>query len=431
MGNRSTWRWLLPIVCALSPACGGNELTSFVLQLAGIPVRTDRIALKAMLDRSAPSSLSPSELSAAGLSQLAVRLPSDARGHLDVSLTALDGDRCIQGMAATAVDLPAARGTPVPVPFSLQSPRKCDPLLPCADKTLCAQTPLQSTRLWSVWAISSTDAWAVGDASTILHWDGQSWQQQIGTLPLTIDLSSVWASGPADVWVVGGPAGGSAGYVFHFDGTKWLQSGIGATRYLNAIYGIDHRDIWTVGMGNTAGTAPGEFWHWDGATWAPVITGTGTNGDNYGVWASTPNEIFVVGSNGSMQRLNNGTWSKINTGGTNNLYAVSGYVPAGGGPSVVYAAGAGGQVIHYDGLTAKRITAAAAGVTLYSVWASAAAVYAAGTGGTLIRSVALSDSFVPLYSRTTNGLNGMATAPNGIVWVVGLSGFQGYFDTRP
>lgn len=421
------------LACAVLASVGGcgSADTGVLVELKNVPARSDRIALKTTLEGKPPTSVDVQELTASGLSRFGLSVPSSSSGRLVVDLQALDGDRCNQGSASVAVTLPTNRGAMLPATFTAQSPRKCDPLLPCADGTLCTQTPLQTTKLWSAWAISPSDIWAVGDASTILHWNGQIWQQQTNALPLTVDLSSVWASGPKDVWAVGGPTGGGAGYVFRYDGTSWTQSAIGATHYLNTIYGISKNDIWVVGVGIAAGTIPGEFWHWDGAIWAPVNTGTGTNGDNFSVWASAPNDVFVVGSNGAMQRYNGTSWSKISTGGTNSLYGVSGYVPAGGGPSVVYAAGTAGLVIHYDGSTAKRITATSTGTTLNAVWASAAAVYAAGAGGVLIKSVALTDSFSSLSTTTTSGLNGMTLSSNGIVWVVGTGGFQGYFDTRP
>ena len=54
----------------------------------------------------------------------------------------------------------------------------------CSADNWCWRNPLpQGNSLFSVWGSGSSDAWAVGDGRTILHWDGSAWTSALsGTL---------------------------------------------------------------------------------------------------------------------------------------------------------------------------------------------------------------------------------------------------------
>jgi len=55
--------------------------------------------------------------------------------------------------------------------------------------------------LWNVWGSAANDVWAVGNAGTVLHWDGTVWAPV--TVSTTKDLHGIWGSGPNDIWAVG------------------------------------------------------------------------------------------------------------------------------------------------------------------------------------------------------------------------------------
>src|SRR5678816_2989028 len=59
----------------------------------------------------------------------------------------------------------------------------------------------QGNALNAVWGSGTNDAWAVGDAGTILHWDGHAWIQIPSTTPRA--LLAVSGSAPDNVWAVG------------------------------------------------------------------------------------------------------------------------------------------------------------------------------------------------------------------------------------
>lgn len=79
-----------------------------------------------------------------------------------------------------------------------------------------AGLPAGSRTLRAIWGASATDVYTVGDAGTILHYNGTSWMKQ--TAPTTFDLLSISGSGPDDIW-----ATGKNSAILHYDGTAWTE----------------------------------------------------------------------------------------------------------------------------------------------------------------------------------------------------------------
>ena len=408
----------------LTASCGsGSTETGILINLANLPGRTSRIAVKTNLDGKA-GTMDTGEFAASGLTRFGVTVPATSTGALNIDLTIYDADHCIQGNTTVMASLPAARGTQVTASISAQSPRKCEPLLPCADRTLCTQAKTQNNRLWSVWAISSTDAWAVGDSSTVLHWDGKTWTPNNTGIPGGISLSSVWASAPDDVWAAGGTTL-SLGYIFRFDGTRWNQSYTGS-RYLNWIHGTSRNDIFVVGVSNAAGTAPGDFRRFNPNTNGWDFITSPAMKDFFAVWANTPTDVWIGGGSGTFLRYNGTSVVSIPIGATNDLHAVTGYQTQ-SGQTIVYGAGLAGLVVRYDG------TPHLSGILtlpLNGIAATPEAVYVSTTNGTIYKSDGVTDIFTSFRSGTDT-LYGLSLAQNGIGWIVGDAGFQGYIDTRP
>lgn len=419
---------LAPLIgLACIAACGESPEVGILVNLANLPARTTRIAVKGTLD-GRPALADQTELAATGLTRFGIKVPVTARGSLAIDLTVYDSDRCIHGTGALSVNLPTARGTDLSASISAKAPRQCEPLLPCADRTLCTQTKTQNNLLTSVWAISSSDVWAVGLASTALHWDGKTWTPSDSGIPAGLRLRSVWANAPDDVWLVGGNDALTTGQIFHFDGTRWSQSDSG-TRYLYSVYGTSKTDIFAVGNSNNAGSVPGEFKRYNAATnlWESIDTGVAQH--MYAVWALSPTNVWIAGDQGTLLHYNGTTVSRINLGGTTSaLYALSGYLTQNGQSLVLYALGAAGIVVRYDG--SSHISNIGTGFSINSVFASSQAVYAVGTNGTTYKSQGVTDSFSG-FNTGSDTLYGIHLAPNGIGWVVGDNGFQGYIDTRP
>jgi hypothetical protein len=87
--------------------------------------------------------------------------------------------------------------------------------------------------LRDVWMASATEAFAVGDAGTLLHWDGTTWTSMTapGDPWEGIPLTGIWGSSATNVFVVG-----QGGLLLRYDGTAWTAG------YLDVLG--DLTDVW-------------------------------------------------------------------------------------------------------------------------------------------------------------------------------------------
>jgi hypothetical protein len=166
-------------------------------------------------------------------------------------------------------------------------------------------------------AIAADDAWAVGSyvegakgeppGTTLRYWDGQQWQDQ-ATGPLERGgLTGLTATGQNNIWAISGQ---DEGLVAHWDGSQWtLTSAIPAglapstLPHLQVLATTSPTDVWAVGnyyygMGAVNGYAP-LILHWDGTTWTrttvPDPVGAGHSTDFQAVAARSPRDAWAVG----------------------------------------------------------------------------------------------------------------------------------------
>ena len=186
--------------------------------------------------------------------------------------------------------------------------------------------------LWSVYGLSATDVYAVGEGGLILHYDGTRWRRiESGTDLL---LYGIWASSSDDVWIVGGDRFGPAGsaimlrgardtfrvvddlppalapsvlYKVHgfapddvlalgsegmlrWNGVAWQRDALPTSEPLFALWGHDANAVYAVG-----GSAMGEVVHFDGTRWTEVAAlpiGLGLSG----VFSSSNGPTIAVGA---------------------------------------------------------------------------------------------------------------------------------------
>ena len=84
------------------------------------------------------------------------------------------------------------------------------------------------------------DVWAVGNAGTIMHFNGAVWERIDS--PVKSNLSAVWGSAPNDIWAVG-----DLGAILHFRGHAWHSVESGTTHDLIHVWGTSSDDIWAIG----------------------------------------------------------------------------------------------------------------------------------------------------------------------------------------
>ncbi len=96
--------------------------------------------------------------------------------------------------------------------------------------------------LYGIWGSGPSDVYAVGFSGTMLHFDGQQWNE-LPPVPFGEEphFGEIWANGPEDILVCD-----RDGPICHWDGLAWTELAF------DPLYSPDFYEIW----GNRAG----EFW---------------------------------------------------------------------------------------------------------------------------------------------------------------------------
>jgi len=171
---------------------------------------------------------------------------------------------------------------------------------------------------------SSTNAFAVGEASQVFHWNGSDWRLTDAYPGQNVNWWSVWCDSSTDVWV-----GGAGGEIRCFDGKDWTSNNPGGA----GSYEI--RGIWGDGAGNFVvvgglpGTGSGDHggWAntWNGSAWGgtPVTDG---NNDFNDVFGATTSDMMIVGDDSTFVHWNGTAWSASTISGTSlDLFGVWGF----------------------------------------------------------------------------------------------------------
>jgi hypothetical protein len=174
-----------------------------------------------------------------------------------------------------------------------------------------------NNELFGVHAISSSDAWAVGETmdqystfsqALALHWDGERWRNaRIPTPGRYSTLYDVAASGPDDVWAVGvyDVEGLQRNLILHYDGVRWRRlPSVNTGPYLNYLLDVSVAgpdEAWAVGY-HLAVFGFSQVYqtsaiHWDGTSWEVVDAPDVTQFNNYlrGVVSVAPGDAWAVG----------------------------------------------------------------------------------------------------------------------------------------
>ncbi len=211
-----------------------------------------------------------------------------------------------------------------------------------------------SSQLYGVATISTSDVWAVGDSrdtsnhtSTLTeHWNGATWS--IVSSPISgtsSSLQGVAATSPGDVWAVGYYIDSTTGYdgrlIEHWDGSSWSivsAPSPGLSSFFYGVTALSSSDVWAVGAYvPSVGVVSTLVEHWDGTSWSVVASpnpSVGTYSPLQSVAAISPNDVWAVGyasiSGSGYQTLaehwNGASWSIIpspNAGTHSVLYGVA------------------------------------------------------------------------------------------------------------
>ena len=238
-----------------------------------------------------------------------------------------------------------------------------------------------NTILYGVTDISSTDAYAFGNNSTLAsgelaQWNGTSWSRVTYPLPTNTGydttLNGVSADSANDVWVIGSyldQVGSSLRWETfsdHWNGSTWtvvpmpLVTGSDTlfTYQISSADAISPTNVWVAGgSGDNAspyGGTPSNtlIEHWNGSAWSVVTSPSpGTNANLTGVTSSSANNVWAVGydtpsgsSVGQTLTMNwNGTaWTTVASPNQGSSSTVLSSVSTTPGASIVQAVGRSG-----------------------------------------------------------------------------------------
>ena len=163
---------------------------------------------------------------------------------------------------------------------------------------------------------SSRDVWVVGAAigehsSFATHWSGRSWRESAlpggpARCPEDEQLDGGVAVAGRGRWAVGSTfcdeEGGQLPLARHWNGTHWrvVETGFGFDRAFFAVDASSPRDVWAVGSdvsrmshGNTVWA--GMVARWDGARWTRVPFPLTRSGSLHGVAVVSPSDVWAIG----------------------------------------------------------------------------------------------------------------------------------------
>lgn len=187
-----------------------------------------------------------------------------------------------------------------------------------------------TNNLNSVFMLTLSNGWAVGEHGTILHYDGSSWSTV--TSPTGNNLQSVFMLNSNDGWAVG-----NAGTILHWAGSAWSTVTSPTARNLYSIFILNYNPDGAMIVG-----ASGTVLFWSGASWH--VQAPQTANDLFSAFMFSPSDAYVVGDNGTFLSWN-GTlpWTNLNSDNVtlNTLRSIQfgGFVDG-------YAVGSTGTIVH-------------------------------------------------------------------------------------
>lgn len=268
------------------------------------------------------------------------------------------------------------------------------------------------TILWDDIRLETSEAiyggYASGAGFYVVTSTGQSWVRQTGTWTrVDIDVDEEDLNG---LWGVGGGeslrlhAVGDGGFMAEWTGGGWTVTDTGTANF-ESISGPSTTDLLAVGWGGVYANRTGS-WSYEAVDGSPRFNS---------VWYDGTVAV-AVGEDGIIGTWSDKTgWNVITSTPRETLYGVSG-----SGPDDIWAVGAAGTTLHFDG---TEWTEQASGTTL-PLWdvdvGSNGEVYAVGNGGIALAWTGKAWEISP--TGVDNNLYDVDISPIGDVWAVGNRG---------
>jgi hypothetical protein len=158
----------------------------------------------------------------------------------------------------------------------------------------------------SVVGVSASEVY-VATNKALYEWDGT----QFGQTPFTeTPTGPIWAAGSNDLFVA--VAGGVTH--FKFGVATDLPFPAGSTRGAKAIWGASASDVWIADLGQLA--------HWDGTK---VDVTPFTNTDLRALWGTSSSDVFAGGALGTLLHFDGTVWTPVRLPATGTLQTIAGF----------------------------------------------------------------------------------------------------------
>lgn len=289
----------------------------------------------------------------------------------------------------------------------------------CLSNGFCWRNPRpQGADLTAVLAFARDDAWAVGEAGTVLRYTGSLWAPEKS--PQDAVLRGIWGAGPRDVWFVG-----DTGAVLRYRGGDLEPATAVSAGDLYAVSGSSASNVWMVG-------ASGSVMRSDGGP--PQAMSSPTSSALNAVWASAPDDVWLGGSDG-LWRWDGQGYTVVASGGLGAISAIWGSAGADDPDREIWIAGPVGirrlkrGVV--DLITDDAGNAFAEPIAINALWGDRTSgkrpeIWASIGIATLRRSGELSFSLVNLPPLSVSlGIGGVSSSD---LWAVGRGGSLAHWD---
>ena len=237
---------------------------------------------------------------------------------------------------------------------------------------------------------------------------GKTWTAVAeGMPPLPILTYAIWGFSSQLLHTVG------VGNAQRFDGATWNETLTDPDLEFNGLWGSSDENLYAVG-------SSGAIWRFDGTGWTAMESGTDQR--LHSVWGATDGvNVYAVGYDGTILHFNGATWSALGSGTTENLFGIWGSEA-----NEFYIVGSKGTVLRIDGLSWSLMTS---GTTqdLSDVWGSAPdRIFAVGDAGTIL--FYDGQLWTAMASGTELDLNAVWGSSATDVYASGVSGTLLHYD---
>lgn len=222
----------------------------------------------------------------------------------------------------------------------------------------------------NIFIVDATHGWAAAAGGNILFWNGTTWSVAIDTGAET--WSAIYMLSNTSGWVVG--AGGNVRKYNGASVSDWSVVSFPVGTNINTVYGIAENNVWAAGD-------TGRIFHWDGSAWTvSQDTGSQTWG---GMSILSNKEGWLVGTGGNIYRFDGTAWNPYTNTGSDTWQRIYMINPVRG-----WAVGNTGRIIRWNGsswisdVSGTNRTLFGVG---FSLVGSTINGFAVGTNGTILK----------------------------------------------